>query len=77
MPMNLDALTEEALNLPIDGRVVLVEKLLSSLAETENNAVEREHVRQVYESQRAAERGEVKFIEVGEGLRQARAALKK
>jgi hypothetical protein len=76
MALSIETVTEEALGLPTSGRVLLVEKLLASLAGEADSAVERAHLDEVRRRREAVRSGNASLIEGPEALRQARAALR-
>jgi hypothetical protein len=77
MPVTVETMAEEALGLSVSGRVLLVEKLLSSLAGEVNTEVERVHLNEIRERRAAVTVGQMKLVDGAEGLKQARAAVQK
>jgi len=77
MALSVETVAEEALGLPTNGRALLVEKLLASLAGETNPAIERAHLDQVQKRRAAVCSGTGKLIDGGEGMKKARVALRK
>jgi hypothetical protein len=77
MALSVEMVAEEALCLPISGRVLLVEKLLASLAGEATPVVERAHLDEVRRRRIAVRSGKAKLVDGVEGLRKARAAVRK
>lgn len=75
MATTVDRLAADALDLPASSRVLLVEKLLASLAGKTNRTVERAHLDEIRRRRTAARRGKTELIEGPEALRRARSAL--
>jgi hypothetical protein len=76
MAATVEKVAAQALGLPTAGRVLLVEKLLDSLAGDANPAVERVHLEQVRQRRAAARSGHTKLIDGPEALRRAGIALR-
>ncbi len=68
MALSVEVVAEEALGLPTNGRALLVEKLLASLAGEANPAVERVHLEQVRKRRTAVRSGKARLVEGTEGL---------
>jgi len=68
---------EEALTLPVSGRVSLVETLLASLAGETNPTVERAHLDEIRGRRTAVRSGKASLVDGTEALREVRAALRK
>ena len=77
MALSVEMVAQEALGLPISGRALLVERLLASLAGETNLAVERAHLDEIRERRAAVRSGKASLVDGTEGLRDARAALRK
>ncbi len=77
MALSVKAVAEKALGLPTSGRVVLVEKLLASLAGETNPAVERAHLDAIRKRRASVRSGNGKLVGGADGLRKVRAALRK
>jgi hypothetical protein len=77
MALSVEMVAEEAMNLPASGREALVEKLLASLAGEANPAVERGHLDDVRERRAAVRSGKSRLVEGTEGIRTARAAVRR
>ena len=77
MPATVEAMVQEALELPASGRALLVEKLLASLAGDVDDEVEKAHLQEIEKRRSAVKNGEAKLINGAEGLKQARAAMQK
>jgi len=75
MATTLDQVACEALGLPARSRVLLVEKLLASLAGEADPSVERAHLGEIRHRRAAVREGKAVLIEGDEALRRARAAL--
>jgi hypothetical protein len=77
MALSVEMVAEEALNLPVSGRALLVEKLLASLSGQASPAVERAHLHDVRKRRAAVQSGKARLIHVRDGLRKVRSALRK
>jgi hypothetical protein len=77
MPITVEMVAQEALGLPVKGRVLLVETLLASLAGEFNPAVERAHLDEIHKRRATVRSGKAKLVEGKEALRKVRAALRK
>jgi hypothetical protein len=77
MALTVEMVAKEALDLPISGRAILVEKLLASLAGEMNPAVERAHLDEIRGRRAAVRSGKATLVDGTEGLRDVRAALRK
>ncbi|WP_221029747.1 addiction module protein [Actomonas aquatica] len=75
MSSTVEQLAADALGLPADGRALLVEKLLASLAEQTDPTVQRLHLAEVRRRRAAARDGSTEMIAGEDALRRARAAL--
>jgi hypothetical protein len=77
MALTAEMVAQEALGLPSSGRALLVEKLLASLAGETDPAVERAHLDEIRTRRADLLSGKGSLIDGPEGLRRARAALRK
>jgi hypothetical protein len=77
MAVTVEKVAADALQLPSDGRVLLVETLLESLSGETDPAIEKTHLAEIRLRREAVRSGKAKLIEGDEALRQARAALRK
>lgn len=76
MASTVEQVAADALNLPSDGRALLVEKLLDSLSGEVDSAVERAHLAEVRRRRAAVQAGKSELIDGDDALRRARAALR-
>lgn len=77
MPASMETLEKQALALPVDGRALLVEKLLASLSGEVNADVENANLEEVRKRRDSVAAGKSKLIDGTKALAQARAALRK
>lgn len=77
MPASMETLEKQALALPVDGRALLVEKLLASLSGEVNTDVENANLEEVRKRRDSVAAGKSKLIDGKKALAQARAALRK
>jgi hypothetical protein len=77
MALSVKMVAEQALNLPVSGRALLVEKLLASLSGEASPEVERAHLDDVRERRAAVRSGKSRLLEGTEALRRARSAVRK
>ncbi len=77
MALTAEMVAQEALDLPISGRELLVERLLASLAGVSTPGVERGHLDEIRERRAAVRSGKASLVDGAEALREARAALRK
>jgi hypothetical protein len=75
--VTVEIVTREALDLPVSGRVILVEALLASLAGETNPEVERAHLDEIRRRRTLAREGNVSFVDGTAAFKEARAALRK
>jgi len=68
---------QKALGLPRSGRALLVEKLLASLAGETDPGVERAHLDEIRQRRAAVRSGRASLVDGAEGLRKARADVRK
>jgi hypothetical protein len=73
----METLEKQALALPVDGRALLVEKLLASLSGKVNANVERANLDEVRKRRNSAASGKSKLMDGKKALAQVRAALRK
>lgn len=76
MASTVEKVAAEALQLPSDGRALLVETLLESLSGETDPAVEKAHLAEVHRRREAVRTGKSHLIDGDEALRRARAALR-
>lgn len=76
MASTVEKVAADALQLPSDGRTVLVETLLESLSGETDPAIEKAHLAEICRRRDAVRTGEAKRIDGDEALREARAALR-
>lgn len=76
MASTVEQVAADALNLPSDGRALLVEKLLDSLSGEVDSTVERAHLAAVSRRRAAVQSGNSELIDGDEALHRARAALR-
>jgi hypothetical protein len=76
MPASIDTVEKQALALSVDGRALLVEKLLASLAGEVNAEVESVTLGEVRKRRAAVAKGKSKLIDGKTALAQTRAALR-
>ncbi len=76
MPSDLKVLTEQALRLPADDRVVLAESLLLTIDEKHDQLVEEATLVELERRLRELEEGKVKGIPAEEVFKKVREALK-
>ena len=77
MSATVEMVAQEALALPVSGRVLLVDTLLASLAGETNPTVERAHLDEIRERRAAMRSGKTSLVDGTEALREVRAALRK
>jgi hypothetical protein len=77
MKVSIEKVSAEALQLPSHGRSVLVETLLQSLSGDVDPIVEKSHLAEIRLRREAVRSGKAKLIDGDEGLRRARAAVRK
>ena len=76
MSSTLEMVSQEALGLSIQGRVLLVEKLLASLAGETNSEVERAHLEEICLRRARVRAGQSILVDGMEGFREVREALR-
>ena len=76
MPASVETVERQALALPVDGRALLVEKLLASLAGKVNVEVERANLSEVRKRRTAVAAGKSRLVDGKKALAQTRAALR-
>jgi len=77
MASTVDQVATDALGLPMHSRVLLVEKLLASLAGEIDPTAERTHLNEVRRRRNEVRAGRAKLVEGDEAMRQVRSALGK
>ena len=77
MPDGLKELTEQALRLPPDERVVLAESLLLTIDEAHDQLVDEATIAELERRLRDLREGKVKAIPVEQALREVREAIKR
>jgi len=77
MPDGLKELTEQALRLPPDERVVLAESLLLTIDEAHDRLVDEATIAELERRLRDLREGKVKAIPVEQALREVREAIKR
>ena len=77
MPASVETLEKQALALPVDGRALLVEKLLASFSDEVNPQVERANLAEVGRRRTAVAEGKSKLVDGKKALAQTRAALRR
>lgn len=77
MPVTVESMAKEALELPVSGRAFLVEQLLDSLSGEVNSEAEQAHLVEIELRRSAVAKGDAKLIEGGDAMRQARNAMRK
>ena len=75
MALPLEIVAQEALGLSINGRALLVEKLLASLAGETNPGVERAHLDEVRERRAAVRASKANLVGGAEALRECKSLL--
>ncbi len=75
MALTPEMVTQEALDLPVSGRALLVEKLLASLAGKTDPVVERAHLDEIRERRAAVRSGKSSLVDGPQGLREARLGI--
>jgi hypothetical protein len=76
MALSVDKVAEDALELSVSGRALLVEKLLASLAGQANPEVQRTHLGEIRRRREAVRSGKSKLADGSTALQQARAAVR-
>ena len=69
-------IAQEALNLPVGGRALLVERLLASLAGETDAGVERSHLNEIRERRAAVRSGKANLVDGAEVIQEVRAAVR-
>lgn len=77
MPDGLKELTEQALRLPPDERVVLAESLLLTIDEAHDRLVDEATIAELERRLRDLREGKVKAIPAEQALREVREAIKR
>ncbi len=77
MAVTVEMVAQEALGLPLNGRALLVETLLASLAGETNPTVERVHLDEIRERRAAVRSGKTNLVDGSKALREVRASLRK
>jgi hypothetical protein len=76
MALSVEMVTEEALKLPADGRALLIENLLASMAGEIDPTVERTHLDEIRRRRDAVRAGKTNLVDGAEALQKVRAALR-
>ncbi len=77
MAPTIEMVAEEALGLPINGRALLVERLLASLAGETDPIVERAHLDEIRGRRASVRSGNASLVDGIKGLQEVRVALRK